>query len=182
MKIKYLTTTLLTASLLAACAEEAPPTTVSEFRENPNLLEAQMVYCGQNRSSTKYEVECVNARQAINLIARADANERRADLEAQSERKRNTLRRTQEAASEARRRAAEAERMRREAEYLAQFESIPAESGTALENTYPNEVPVAVAPTNTPSAVREPQIEDEARPDPGSDLTAIREELERRQN
>ena len=51
--------------------------------------------------------------------------ERAEQFEAQFERKREALRRTQAAAAEARRRSAEAERRRREAEYLAQFGELP---------------------------------------------------------
>ncbi len=106
---------------LFACVEEPPPPTVDEFVDNSILLEATMVRCSANRSSTKYETECVNAREAINRLAIAEEEARRAELEAQSERKRRALRRTQEAATQARRRAAEAARKREEAAYLSQF-------------------------------------------------------------
>ena len=94
--------------LFRSCAKEPPPRTVAEFLDNRILLEATMVRCGKNRNMSKYEVDCVNAREAINRIATIDEKERRAELEAQSARKRKALRRTQEAAAEARRRAAEA--------------------------------------------------------------------------
>ena len=108
-------------ALLSACAEEAPPTTVQEFVDDPIRLEAAVVRCSQNRQESRYQAECVNARQAVALIEAREERARREALEAQSERKREALRRTQEAAAEARRRADEAERLRREAEYLAQF-------------------------------------------------------------
>ena len=99
MKIVRVTTCLIGLGCLAACSEPPPAVSVAEFMENPRLLEATMVRCGQNRSEMKYEAECVNARDAINRLERAEERARRAELEAQSERKRQALRRTQEAAA-----------------------------------------------------------------------------------
>ena len=169
--------------LLAGCAEELPPRTVDEFLDNRNLLEATMVRCGENRNESKYEAECVNAREAINRIATDEERARRKDLEAQFERKRKSLRRTQEAASEARRRAAEARRRREEAEYLGVYdESQPAgesqntltpgasvESGSVEQTQGAGEVEQAPADTVAPEGEAE------------QDLEAIREELRRRQ-
>ena len=118
MKTSRLKSSLAGLVLLTACAKEPPPISTAEMMENPRLLEATMVRCSQNRSETKYEVECVNARDAANRLEARRKELRRAELEAQSERKRQALRRTQEAAAEARRRAQEAERLREEAEYL----------------------------------------------------------------
>lgn len=177
MKNKRLTIALAVFGLLAGCAEEAPPRSVTEFRENPILLEATIVLCAQNRSTMKYEVECVNAREAINLMARDEAEANREDLEAQSERKRRALRRAQEAAAESRRRAAEAERLRREAEYLGQFESLPVE--LAVEGS--PVMPAVEQPLLVPEEKNQPAAE-EAVPAAGSDLDAIRKELERRNN
>jgi len=124
MKISSLSVGLCACWLLAACAKEVPPPSVGDFRENPNLLEATVVRCAQDRALSKYEPECINALEAINQIAREDAKAVKVDLEAQSERKRRGLRRAQDAAAEARRRAAEAERERLEAEYMAQFDTV----------------------------------------------------------
>ena len=120
--------------MLAGCAEEPPPRSVGEFLENRILLEATMVRCGENRNQSKYEAECVNAREAINRIATTEKKARRAETEAQFERKRKSLRRTQEAAAEARRRAAEARRRREEAEYLGVYDEMP--SGASVESGY----------------------------------------------
>jgi len=161
-------------SLLAGCAEEPPPRTVGEFLENRILLEATMVRCGQNRNQSKYEAECVNAREAINRIATNEEKERRSDLEAQFERKRKSLRRTQEAAAEARRRAADARRRREAAAYLG----VP-------EDTQPGtETRVAIPPApdpgtgdvgQAPEEVPQPEVAAE------EDLEAVREELRSRQ-
>ena len=96
----------VTVIVAVGCSKEPPPRTVTEFMENELLLEAALVRCIQNRSEMRYEAECVNAREAANLIEAAEVERRRAELEAQSEAQREALRRTQEAAAEARRRAA----------------------------------------------------------------------------
>ena len=179
---------------IAACSEEPPPRTVQEFLENPIVLEAAMVRCSQNRDKTRYDPECVNARQAVSILEAKEERERAKQFEAQSERKREALRRTQAAAAEARRRAAEAERRRREAEYLAQFGELPPKEGseTADGGTMLNQ-PGSVVPESEPEPVRAtapaqsdmppasdgsnaPGMDDT----PSSDLNAIREELQRR--
>jgi hypothetical protein len=198
VKIVPVTVCLFAGVLLVACAEEAPPTSVGEFMENPRLLEATMVRCSQNRSTMKYETECVNARDAINRLERDEERERRAALEAQSERKRQQLRATQEAAAAARRRAEEDQRRREEEEYLGIFEAEPSgQTSTAPDPGY------GVAPGNTsaepiqqpaPQPVQSQPVQIESEPQPApqapapppssdstTDLDAIREELRRRQ-
>lgn len=129
---------------LAACGEAPPPTSVAQFVENPILLEATMVRCVENRTEARYDPECLNAREAVNLIAAREEKARRADLEAQSERKRQALRRAQEAAAEARRRALEEQRRQEEAELLGPFAPL-SEGGTQPE-------PGQVTPREEPSA------------------------------
>lgn len=180
MHYRRLTLLLVAGGLLAACAEEPPPPTVAEFMENRILLEAAMVRCGQNRSTTKYEAECVNAREAVNRIARAEDEAHRAELEARSERKRRALRRAQEAAADARRRAEELERQRREAEYLAQFGTLPdaEDSGQAPPGGDGTEVPVPIESTGE---IETTPAMPEAAAGTTTDLGAIRDELQRRQ-
>ena len=187
-------------ALLAACEEPPKPRSVQEFVDNPIVLEAALVRCSRNRSETRYEAECVNAREANKIIAAKEEAERRAEFEAQSERKRQALRRAQQAAAEARRRAAEAERRREEAAYLAQFGQLPPDNAQQSEETNTGNVPMAVIPepeqtmddvdqgyseplappasdaSNAPAAVAEPEPE----PDPARNLDEIREELKRR--
>ena len=71
------------ASLLvvAGCSKEPPPRSVTELMENPMLLEAALVRCTQNRAETRYEAECVNAREAVKIIEAREAAERRAELD-----------------------------------------------------------------------------------------------------
>ena len=152
-----------------------------------------MVRCGQNRSEMKYEPECVNARDAVNRLERAEARERQRQLEAQSERKRQALRRTQEAAAAARRRADEERRRREEAEYLGIFEDGSAVSPPTERQPETAPAPAPLNSGNAPGAdfqpappadtsvevpISSPPPEASA---PASDLEAVREELRRRQ-
>lgn len=187
---KRLTAVTSALVLLAGCAEEVPPPSVQDYLDDPIKLEAAMVRCAQNRSETRYEAACVNARQAVSIIEAKEERARRDAFERESERKRQALRRTQQAAAEARRRAEEAERERREAEYLAQFGELPpAEAGT--DDPATTNVPAAVTPesrqpTGTPASDTEPATDGgnapgaEQQAAPATDLDAIREELQRR--
>ena len=195
---RQLTTLLIGIGLLAGCAPEEPPArTTTEFVDNPMLLEAAMVRCQQNRRESRYDQECINAREAVKRIQAKEEEVRRVELEERSERKRAALRRTQQAAAEARRRAEEAERLREEAEYLAQFGVLPPTEDTMdpADALPEGNLPLAVIPEaevqeQTGSAygdvvlptdggnapVAEPVPDEE----PAGDLGAIREELQRR--
>lgn len=189
LRLKFCFSSLL---LLAACGKEPPPISASEFMENPRLLEATIVRCGQNRSEMKYVAECVNARDAVNRLEVSEKHAKRGELEAQSERKRQALRRTQEAAAEARRRTLEAQRRREEAEYLGVFDGvIPNGTGLAVDRASAMDA-TTDAPGNAPGVEIAPpeaqsieeiaaETEMEAKNDVGSDLESIRQELKRRQ-
>ena len=155
-----------------------------------------MVRCGQNRSEMKYESECVNAREAINRLERAEERARRAELEAQSERKRQALRRTQEAAAAARRRALEEQRRREEAEYLGIFDDgVQGQPADQSANTAPmsgNAPGAVVDAAPEPEVVADPVIEPapavgnettegQVAPAESSNLEQVREELRKRQ-
>ena len=180
MKIRALTLTVCICGMLMACSKELPPRTVSELLEDPILLDSAMVRCGQDRSSTKYDVECVNAREAINHIAITAENASRERLEAQSERKRRALRRAQQAAADSRRNRAEAERRRLEAQYLGQFgegQVVQDEDGNALPSALvnPEYLPGQSIDSGDPLPVEASQVQ-------ATSLESVREELERRQN
>jgi hypothetical protein len=183
--------------LLAGCEEEPRPRSTAEFLENPIMLEAAMVRCSQDRKATRYDAECVNARQAVGQIEVKEEEARQADFDARSQSKRQALRRTQEAAAQARRRAAEAERLRIEAEYLAQFGvAPPREDQTPGSDADVGNLPTAVFQEseqpaelssgsgdaslatdggNAPGVSVEPEVEA-----PATDLESIRDELQRR--
>jgi len=193
MKMRNLASICGAIALLAGCAPEPQPRSVAEFVDDPIFLEATMVRCNQDRDRTRYEAECVNARQAVAILEAREERERYQKLEAQSERKRQALRRTQEAAAEARRRSAEAERMRREAEYLAQFGELPPDDldvgqpDESAANAPGVELPEDVAPADNgvsragTAPVVNPEDASPAEQDEAPrDLNAIREELQRR--
>jgi len=181
--------------LLTACAEPPPPRSVAEFLENPIVLEAALVRCAQNRRESRYEAECVNAREANKVVAAREEATRRAEFEKQSEHKREALRRTQEAAATARRRAVEAARRREEAAYLAQFGELPPDADPAAAEPDAGNAPTAVIPepVEEPGA-GETTVYNEALTEPAADagnapvaeteapedLDEIREELRRR--
>ena len=97
MKLLRITISAAAVMLLVACAEEKQPRTVSQFIEHHILLEAALVRCTRNRAESRYEAECVNAREAVMLTEAKADSARRAELEAQSKRKRDALRATQRA-------------------------------------------------------------------------------------
>lgn len=185
---------ILSVALLAACSESVPPRTVTEFMDDQILLEAVLLRCTENRTESRYDPECVNAREAVKLLEARQEADRRAELEAQSERKREALRRTQQAAAEARRRTAEMEKRRAELEYQAQFGLPPPPDGRAPEAMLGN-VPGAVIPAPAdatreadaragagPSAASAAPVAETA-PAPEADkanLADIRKELKRR--
>lgn len=176
--------------LLAACAKEPPPISVAEFLDNPRLLEASMVRCGQNRSETKYLAECVNVREAINRLEVGEKQARRAELEAQSERKRQALRRTQAAATEARRRAQEEQERREQAEFLGVTDGVLPDGSVLADDPGTTAGVMATPDGNAPGVQISPpepeSAEDtveflEAESGVGGDIDSIREELKRRQ-
>lgn len=163
---------ILVLLLAAASGCEPPPRSVGEFMDNPILLEAAVVRCAANRRETRYDEECVNAREAVKLVDAAKARARRAELEVRSERERQRLRRARQATAEAHRLAVEEQRRREEAAYLAQFGESPPAAVTdpAVSGDLAGNVPGMVLPeANAPAADAAP-----------ADLEAIREELRRR--
>lgn len=189
-------------ALLSGCAEEVPPPSVQDYLDNPIMLEAAVVRCAANRSESRYQAECVNARQAISIIEAKEERARRAAFEAESNKKRQALRRTQQAAAEARRRAEELERRRQEAEYLAQFGELPPreDAESVIDDGATTNAPSVVIPPPeeaTDQSYEEANPFEETRPveempasdggnapvadpAPAVDLDAVREELRRR--
>ena len=172
--------------LLGACAKESPPIPVSELLDNPRLLEATIVRCAQNRAHTKYDADCVNARYVASRLEYRAMQSRRTQLETQSTRKRQALRRTQEAATVARNRVLEAKRLRKEAEYLGVFDDqAPAGTGNANDAASATDN-AAGAGRNAPGVEISPPEADStsataAATGVESDLASTREELQRRQ-
>jgi hypothetical protein len=194
MRAILLTLIISVLGLLSACGKEPQPRSTREFMDQPILLEATMVRCARDRSRTRYEAECINAREAVGRLAAQTEAARREDMDRQSEQKRLALRRAQTAATEARMRAAEQQRLREEDEYLRQFDAGAADGIVA---TGPPDV-VVTAPVdglsgNQPGVIiQEPadivdgaadslntgeDVDGEA----SSDLNSVREQLQQRQ-
>lgn len=110
-----------TSLAFAGCIEEPRPRAVTEFLDDPIALEAALTRCNANRTRTRNDPECENARAAVSRIEAAEDSKRQAELEAESERKREALRRRQMRAAEARRLAEEEARRREEALYLGEI-------------------------------------------------------------
>jgi hypothetical protein len=144
---------LFPVAILAACAEDRSGARgVSELVENPILLEAAIVRCSRDRSESRYEQECINAREAVNRVQVSQEAIRRAEDEVRSQAKRRSLRRTQEALAEEQRRV-ELERQRREeAEYLAQFGVEPSADQELQEEVPAGNEPLAVLPESDTQA------------------------------
>ena len=170
--IRHFALLVIGTVFIAGCNRQPPPRSSTEFVDNPMLLEAAMVRCARDREQSRYDAECLNARAAAERIQVREEAKQQAELEEQSERKRNDLRRTQAAAAEARRRVVADAENRKEAEYLAQFgESPPADTAEEPDEAAGN-APVAVIP--------EAEEPDQPAETLGSDLEAVREELQRR--
>ena len=141
---RYLIPLLIAAIALAGCEkEEEPVRSIQEFVDNPLLLDAAMVRCQRDRRETRYDKECINAREAVRIVEAEEEAARRAGLAAQSEAKLREIRKRQEAEDNARRLAEEQERQREEAEYHAQFGDAPPPQVTEQEELEGN-VPGAV--------------------------------------
>lgn len=105
-----------------ACGKEPEPRSVLDFLDDPIGLEGTLSRCNANRSLTRLEPECINAREAAKRIASVEEQERQRRLESQSNRKLEAARRRNEA-RDARLRRAEEEAERVEAlRYEQQFE------------------------------------------------------------
>ena len=127
--------TLVALALLAGCAEEPLPPSVTELVENPVLLDATMVGCLQHEGAS-YAPECINAREAAEQLAAVAEKARQEELEAQSIRKREALRRAQAAADAADEQALQLAKEREAAEYLGLLLPDP-----AIANSTPAELP-----------------------------------------
>jgi hypothetical protein len=115
---------LLAGLVLSGCSEP-PPRSVLEYVEDPVLMEATLLRCRLEPELRPDPISCDNARRAAQRLASAAEAERRAQLEAESERRRAERRAREEAESEAARRAEEARRQAEEAAYEGRWEPLP---------------------------------------------------------
>lgn len=92
---KFSIVVLICLSVLA-CSKPPPATSVNEFIEDKALLDAAILRCSENRSVRKTEEVCTNARRAAGIIAAREEDEKRTQLEEESERQREALRQRRE--------------------------------------------------------------------------------------
>lgn len=83
--------------LLSACEERTPPRSVESFIDNRSVLDSTLLRCNADRDRTLADPECINARKAVARISAREEQGKKARLEAESERKRDQLRRQREA-------------------------------------------------------------------------------------
>ena len=79
-------------ALLSACSGELPPRSVEQFMSDNAALQATLVRCREAGSDAEREGECANARQAAERLGALEAEAKRAEREAEFERRRESLR------------------------------------------------------------------------------------------
>ena len=178
--------------IAAGCAEEPQPRSVSDFLDDEIGLEATLSRCNAQRSLTRNDPECKNAREANKRLATEREAELQRRFEAESQRKREAIRDRNEAIAAARRRAEEAERVRQEELYELQFQGgagnpAPTDGAESLSPAAGSNGAGSTPDATAGSDVSEAPAADEPPPDAGSssdpetaDLGSLREELERR--
>lgn len=194
---RHILLSLSSIAILAACTDAPPPArTVSEFIDDRIALQTVLTVCNADRSRSRSDVECRNAREAGKRISVIEETDNRRAFEAESQRKLDALRR-RNAELEERVRYAEDEAQRRAEElYNQQFEN-PVEDPNLSDQSG---VEVEPAPTEYDSFSGAPETDagrgtgtgdtppaagdDEAvsGDDAISDLETVRQELERRRS
>jgi hypothetical protein len=112
---------VLVTSLATVACDEPPPRTFTDFMEDRIAREGTLARCEQDRTASRGDIECANARRAEAVIALREERERREESERESARKLAVLRRQIEARDEAALRAAAAEEAAKLAAYDAQW-------------------------------------------------------------
>ncbi len=182
----------LLAMALGACAPEPEPRSVEDFLKDPIGLDATLERCNQRRGISKDDVECQHARSASKKLGAIELENRRAEAEAESQRKLEIIRRRNQAQAEAARRAQEEAAVREEEAYEAQFNDAELDSEPAPSH-YESYEPHSSEPADNPVDYESPSVEpvvpalepeplNEEIPEtsaPG-DMDALREELKRR--
>ena len=91
-ELATLATTLMLAGVAACGAPKPPPHSVAELTDDPALLQGIVARCAGDKRAAASDVECVNARLAVERIAAAEESkhvgERGAEFERQREHRR----------------------------------------------------------------------------------------------
>lgn len=94
-RLGTLTATLVLTVVAGCGAPNPPPHTVPELAEDPELLQGIIVRCAANKRLAETDVECENARAALERVAKAEESKHVDERGAEFERQRQ-LRRLQE--------------------------------------------------------------------------------------
>ena len=79
--------------LLGACSAPPPPArTVEDFMEEPAVMQGVLKACEANKQRAEHDVECINARMALERKASAEDAQHKQELDAQSEKLREQVR------------------------------------------------------------------------------------------
>src|SRR5690606_20210555 len=120
-------------TLLAAC-EGPKPRSFNDFLTDSLAREGALARCNQDRDANLRDVECANARRAAAAVAVQQERERREQLDRESERKLDEIRRLVALQQQREREAAEAAAAAAEAVYDLQWlESQPSGDEAAAD-------------------------------------------------
>jgi hypothetical protein len=79
--------------LLGACSAPPPPArTVEDFMEEPAVMQGVIGACDADKQRAAHDVECANARMALERKSVAEDAKHKQDLDAQSEKLREQIR------------------------------------------------------------------------------------------
>ena len=113
------------ALAISGCAPEPQPRSFAEFMEDRVATEGTIERCDRDREGTANDIECANARRAQATIALRLEQERRIELERESERKLAELRAELARREHAEREALAAAEAARQAAYEALWAADP---------------------------------------------------------
>lgn len=156
--------TVLVGSLfMAACIEEPPPRSFTEFMEDRIAREGVLVRCNADRTATADDPECINARRAAAAIAAQAEAKTRDRLEAQSESRRLAARQRYDAQEAAARDAETAAASEEQRVYESQWQEPQSDTADAPAEVVPPPEPPPIA-TGSASVDPAPSLEPIALP------------------
>ena len=86
--MKRLPLALAAGAILAACSEEPPARTIDYYMANELALESTLVRCNADRMRTRDDPDCINARKAVDRMAKMEEEAVRERRKAQARKER----------------------------------------------------------------------------------------------
>lgn len=148
-------------AVLAACVDEPPPRSFTEFMDDRFAREGTLVRCNSDRTATANDPECINARRAAAALASQDDAAQREQRDAQSEVRLLAARQRQAAQQQAAQRAEVAAQAEEQLAYESLWEEAQASEPPPVEGRVGQ---VAAAPIQTGSVTPVPALEPIALP------------------